>query len=414
MTRRRRARPRARRRSCGLRRSCARSPPSGSRWGFMAERRTSIAVALVAGLLALALIGCGGEDQARVEPAAGEGSWRTLPPAPGAQRRRPQELTAQKVGDAVVVIAGVDRDATRVGGLRYDLAARRWRTLHAAPLRWRAGYAAAAAGDQVVVWGGTSDRGSHADGARYDAGADRWRRLAASPLGARYGHSAVSTGDEVLVFGGARELSGRSSRAGAVYAPASDRWRRIPRAPVQGRRGHVAVWTGEEMIVWGGYARERGGVPRGRFADGAAFDPARRAWRPIAGAPVRASEHALGAWLGDRLFVFDGSRAALYDPAADQWRLAAAPPLPEGAYEGAWTGERVLVWGAGRERGSRARGAAYDPARDAWTPLPAAPVRARGGHVALWTGQSLLVWGGCCRAGGVLVDGAEYFPGAGG
>lgn len=381
-------------------------------------------VALVAALGLLALVGCGGDGGAAVQAATDQGTWRKLPKAPGAERRQLQELTAQNLRDAVVLVAGVDDDparfrglgydSKRVGGLKYDLDERRWRPVRGAPLWWRVGYAAAAVGDQIIVWGGTSNRGNHVDGARYDVGDDRWRKLAPSPLGARYDHSAVSTGDEVIFFGGARESSSSSSRAGAIYAPADDRWRRIPRAPLEGRRNHVAVWTGDAMIVWGGYAGERG-VPRGRFADGAAFDPVTGAWKPIADAPVRASEHTVGLWLGDRLFVFNGSRAALYDPGADEWRLAAAPPLPkDGFYEGVWTGERVLVWGTGKGRGRRGRGAAYDPARDAWTPLAEAPLGGRGGHAALWTRHSLLIWGGCCNGEDEFVDGAEYFPDAAG
>lgn len=358
---------------------------------------------MVVALLSLAVIACGGERQVRAEPATDDGTWRKLPKAPVGWRRRPQELIAEKVGRAVVVVARIDRNETRVGGLRYDLDARRWRSLPPAPLWWRVGAATAAAGDQIVVWGGASNRGDHADGARYDAGEDRWRQLAASPLRARIGHSAVSTGDEVIFFGGAWKLSGGTSRAGAIYTPATDRWRRIPRAPLRGRRHHVAVWTGDVMIVWGGYARERDGERGDGFDDGAAFEPATGEWRPIADAPFRANDHMLGSWLGDRLFVFDGSRAALYDPAADEWRLAAEPPLTEArGHEAAWTGQRVLVWGVG--------GAAYDPRRDAWTPLPAAPIGERGGHAALWTGRSLFLWGGCCRGEDLFTDGAEYFP----
>ncbi len=104
-------------------------------------------VALVVVLLSLALMGGGGDGQVSVGPATDEGSWRELPKAPGAKRRGLQELTAVKVGSAVVVIAGADYEARRVGGLRYDLVARRWRSLRAAPLRWRVGSAAAAVGD---------------------------------------------------------------------------------------------------------------------------------------------------------------------------------------------------------------------------------------------------------------------------
>jgi len=57
----------------------------------------------------------------------------------------------------------------------------------------------------------------------------------------------------MLLWGGVRpSLSGRSEVAladGAAYQPATRTWRPITPAPLA---GDMAVWTGTELLVWGG------------------------------------------------------------------------------------------------------------------------------------------------------------------
>lgn len=104
------------------------------------------------------------------------------------------------------------------------------------------------------------------------------------------------------------------------------------------------------MIVWGGDGEE------GSFADGAAYDPRRDSWRPIAPAPLAGRERHVAVW----------------------------------------TGRQMVVWG-GDADGGRLRfsdGAAYDPAVDRWRRLPRSLLTARFGHTAVWTGSEMLVFGG--------------------
>jgi hypothetical protein len=78
-----------------------------------------------------------------------------------------------------------------------------------------------------------------------------------------------------------------------------------------------------------------------------------------------------------------------------------------------WTGSTWIVFG-GQACNSSAyvnAGAAYDPAANVWTPLPAegAP-SARGNHGAVWDGSEMIVWGGLDDSGAQLADGAAYDP----
>ena len=104
--------------------------------------------------------------------------------------------------------------------------------------------------------------------------------------------------------------------------------------------------------------------------------------------------------------------------AHDHW--SALPPAPLAArteMAGAWTGHQFVVWGGmgGANRDQRfGDGAAYDPATQAWTTLPAAPISARSSMASVWTGSRLFIWGGSTQlTDGALrtaADGALYDP----
>jgi hypothetical protein len=199
-------------------------------------------------------------------------------------------------------------------------------------------------------------------------------------------------------------------------ALARGRWSRLPAAPIPGRYDPVGVWTGRELLVWGGHSGPHGAVVHG---DGAAYDPARRAWRRLPPAPLTPRTGAAATWTGRELLVWGGhdhlggntgvlhvaADGAAYDPARGTWRRL--PPAPLAARAGAtavWTGREVLVVGSvpavrtDRDRGPAARppggGAAYDPVRDTWRHLASSP-RLRGSLLAqhlVWAGTRLLVW----------------------
>jgi len=115
----------------------------------------------------------------------------------------------------------------------------------------------------------------------YTPASGRWRTLhpPAGPSGEYEGSThAVWTGKLMLVWGPPSTL--------LSYAPATDRWSELPASPLDGMPPGLVVWTGKEMIFWGG------GCCGGASADGAAYNPATRAWRKLANAPI-AGQQAL-------------------------------------------------------------------------------------------------------------------------
>ncbi len=231
----------------------------------------------------------------------------------------------------------------------------------------------------------------------------RWGRLPAAPIPDRDDPVGVWTGRELLVWGG---QSGPHDAVvhgdGAAYDPVRRVWRELPSAPLTPRTAAAAVWTGRELIVWGGYdPLDSGGLHVA--GDGAAYDPARQAWRRLPPAPLSARADATAVWTGREVLVVGGIPAvrtdqdrgftdgAAYDPARDTWRRLAPSPQPRGslmAQHLVWTGTRLLVWSDWRQTlGSDAatltngeRGVetetrdgldvwAYDPAADRWAAL---------------------------------------------
>jgi N-acetylneuraminic acid mutarotase len=114
-------------------------------------------------------------------------------------------------------------------------------------------------------------------------------------------------------------------------------------------------------------------------------------------------------WTGNQMLVWGGQAikgakyradGQVFDPAHNAWSpIPKAPLAPRGDVVAVWTGSRLVVWGGGVEgpkSGTRAfdDGASYDPATRLWTPLAPFPLEARSQHTGVWTGARLLIWGG--------------------
>ena len=229
--------------------------------------------------------------------------------------------------------------------------------------------------------------------------AESWRRLATSPLSPRIGHSAVWTGTEMVIWGG-RVPGGGPKADGAAYDPARDRWRRLPPPPVAGRFGHAAVWTGTEMLVWGGLRPARSGRSEVALADGAAYQPATRTWRPIAPAPL-AGDTAL--WTGTELLAFGrvgaGSEprlgGAAYDPRTGSWRRLATSPLPAADEFSVVLAGATLAAFTYRDSERACRGGLFDLATGTWRTIGSCPLLPIMYPQPIWTGSKivLLTWG---------------------
>jgi N-acetylneuraminic acid mutarotase len=391
-------------------------------------RRRSIAVlaaaaTVVALVAAGAVVGRGGTDEfvasggERPGTAAQRRGWVELPDGPLSARTH---AVGVWTGGELFVWGGRrgPDGGVATDGARNDPTSGRWKRVAAAPIAGRYLASAVWTGREVVVWGGVARRGRGVlgDGAAYDPATNRWRRLPSAPLAPRAGQAMVWTGRQVIVWGGASAAGGGDAvfADGAAYDPAANQWSPLPPSGLAARANAAAVWDGRDVIVWGG--EDPTGRPPTPRADGAMFDPAGAAWRPMRAIPPEPRASASAVWSGRELIVWGGSTGngtlasgAAYDPAADRWRAIAASPLSARSEAAAgWDGGQMLVWG-GFSANVHADGAAYDPDRDRWRRLPTAgDLHGRVGHVAAWTGATLLIWGG--DAGPTFGDGAAYRP----
>jgi len=208
----------------------------------------------------------------------------------------------------------------------------------------------------------------------------------------------------VIVFAAtvAGFLIGRAVTSGEEANPAPT-WQALPEAPIVGRLAPAAVWTGTEMIVWGGYARSE---DVGQASQGAAYNPATRAWRTIAPSPPGVQGGAAVVWTGDEMVVWASNSpdgpvgTAVYDPATDSWRRLPAGPLGKReGYSSVWTGtELIVVGGSLGDTLAKPVAAALDPRTDSWRLLPALN-RVTGlmpSTGVVWDGREAFVMGSVC------------------
>lgn len=116
----------------------------------------------------------------------------------------------------------------------------------------------------------------------------------------------------------------------------------------------------------------------------------------IAGATVWATS-AIGRDGTSTVRVVPGPATAPVDHAPlevkqGQWATITEPPMT-GAFASVWTGTDLVV----AFRTTIVRFAAYDPQRDAWSPIPDPPVEIQepftDSSILVWTGHTVLVWG---------------------
>lgn len=193
----------------------------------------------------------------------------------------------------------------------------------------------------------------------------------------------------------ARLVSGASPGAGAngtsvaAVPPAAPGWTLLPASPLSAREGATAAWTGSVVVVVGGTdgppcppnARcpaGLGGALADALADGAAYDPASREWRPIAAAPIPIVA-ASTAVVGDTVFYWVDARVRpaflAYDLAADAWRELPLPEAPALALiEIGASGDSVVGFRTSQEQAA-GLDLSFDVATETWRELPPDPLR---------------------------------------
>lgn len=227
----------------------------------------------------------------------------------------------------------------------------------------------------------------------------------------RQRRSFVRAAFALLVVGGlaaaAMSIANRDDAGHVSTGPTADAgqisgaWRRMAESPLGPRDQGIAVWTGTEVVVAGGSSTPPCPadadclVDLEPLADGAAYNPTRDTWRPIADAP-RAFVRGEAIWTGTDVLVLAEVRGEpdmlwAYDPRADSWARRADPPQ-NGFRNLAWTGES---WAGITSHGSRDEtGWRYQPDTDTWSALPADPLGDLSDRSLVWTGTDVVLLGG--------------------
>ncbi len=179
-------------------------------------------------------------------------------------------------------------------------------------------------------------------------------------------------------------------------------WQRLPDGPLTARDGAVGLWTGAEVLLIGGSTAppcppNASCVPSDRLlADGAAYRPSSRTWRPIAPAPepvAWADAVVVGQvaylmptypWRGTSLFT--------YDIGKDRWSRLGAPGEGGEGYRLLNAGGHLVAYRSTDERGPKLPDLFHDPGTEGWRPLPATPLGAGFDRTMVWTGRELVLF----------------------
>jgi hypothetical protein len=203
-------------------------------------------------------------------------------------------------------------------------------------------------------------------------------------------------------------------------------------AGVPGRTSYTAVWGCREMLVWGGTETKAPTLADYLGIDGLAFAPDTGVWRKIARAPfIRPRLLQTAVWTGTAMILWGGlgvedrdgdgksdavfeADGAAYDPATDTWTVIPADPAltARAAHAAVWSpsSQEMIIWG-GAVATSLGDGAAYSPATKRWRPLAPPPpgFRAREAHAMIAANGVVTVLGGSTM-NATLSDAATYDP----
>jgi len=210
-----------------------------------------------------------------------------------------------------------------------------------------------------------------------------WSAAPAPPLSPRLAQASVWTGTELLIWGGMPDSQGLTEAGdGAAYDPATRAWTPMPASPLSPRNTAFAVWTRTRALFWGG--GNGSAVP---LTDGASYDPASRTWAMLPAAPLRPDAEGRQAivWTGTQMTVIQPEGGAAFNPAASSWTTVPALPQAAGwqpfAIGAEWAGSAVITWVVSRRptvngvipSGFRFSAYSWWPGSPAWTSVPGLP-----------------------------------------
>jgi hypothetical protein len=213
------------------------------------------------------------------------------------------------------------------------------------------------------------------------------------------------------------EASGNGASVVSAVALAKGHWSRLTPPPGSETNWDLAVWTGKYVFAWGSTESCCTGGPSnpnlGSSEHATAFDPATGIWRRMPPAPVSINIEST-IWTGSVVLVWGSTPPSgpgvaevtpnvllSFNPTSWRWRRLSSPTLKQRSEaDVAWTGRTLIVFGGNGPSRTLLDGAAYDPATNRWTPLPALPrvtVPAGStaepvGTTAVWAGDDFFVW----------------------
>ena len=302
-------------------------------------------------------------------PKAGVGTWETIPAAPIEAR---DDAWTFADDDRLVVIGGTPNDHDdidddgehQLDGAAYDLRARQWAAIPAAPFL---GPMDLLDDGRLLV---VAPNGTKA--ALYDFATGAWVRTPTSPAPGSLEPVWHWTGDSLLVWGG-----GRTGDRGAVWNEASGEWTTMAPAPLRARTAMASVWTGTQMIVWGGATGNPMKGTEVAHDDGASYDLATNTWERLPDSPLRPRSAPTFWWDGSRLVIAGGYSAE--EPVANNRSEPTSDPeikceeSTDGLQGTVACSGSVEVSGPQSTMDAYHDGAAFDPASGKWTRIAEAP-----------------------------------------
>lgn len=176
-------------------------------------------------------------------------------------------------------------------------------------------------------------------------------------------------------------------------------WQAVAGAPLGPREQALGLWTGREVLLLGGSdatpcpPSASCALDPTPLADGAALDPDTGRWRPLAAAPVPLLG-AQGKVIGSTAYVLPyASRRELLAYRIDRntWTRLPVPFDPQAGYVLVAAGDRLVAHRSSDET-QPGKDYLFDPAKAAWTVLPADPLGAAWDRTMAWTGRELMLF----------------------
>ncbi len=199
---------------------------------------------------------------------------------------------------------------------------------------------------------------------------------------------------------------GSGGSAAPDGAADSSPWQAVPASPLSPRTGALGLWTGSEVLLIGGSDAapcppSASCVPPdvAPLADGAAFDPQTRMWRPIADSPVP-FEWAQAVLIRKTAYLWipgspgrpnADSAFLMYHVRQDRWQELPLPANSDRLGGIVQAGDGVVAYAGTDEQGEQPD-LVFDPATGSWSELQPDPLSPSFDRSMAWSGEELLLF----------------------